>query len=1053
MSKNIKMCLYLIILSTVIILSGCFGDEMQGIAEARLASTVVKHDFLHRPLPEIPLPNDLATRYDETSATKKRLNASLLAPSTFEETTRYLINQLDGWGIYQAITIPFTGPLNVESIINGHRDPDFDQSNDVVYLINIDRNSTEFGTLHYVDIGNGNFPLTLEERDLYWPNDPRGESLSLLFEETEEDLNGNGVLDPGEDTDSDGVLDHPNYLPGHNPAKDDLAARADALMTFYEKETNTLILRPMVPLKERTTYAVVVTRRLLDQDGDPVGSPFPWINHGTQNKALEPLEEVLPEGLRLDDVAFAFSYTTQSIQSHMAAVRDGLYGHGVQAHLGENFPAEIDQFDQLYDTKKFPLQKNPYILYEEQFHDTFEKIATQVRGWDTNAVHGSLALQSRQYIDFQAVGTYISPQLFNRFDEAENWIGLSEQSWPPDLDLTPAIARGEDVPLWIVVPRKEVSVRSEGKPAPTVIMGHGYGSSFIEVFWLGSYLAKHGIATIGINCPSHGLSMTKTEENIAKTFVKQDGFEQILHAILKSRAFDQNQDGIGDSGADMWTAYAFHTRDMVRQCALDYMQLVRILRSYDGKRQWKQDLNGDGTNELAGDFDGDGNVDIGGSATIGMFGGSLGGIMSMVMGGIEPGISTVIPVSGGGGLADIGNRSTQSGVPESFLLRVMSSLFIGNLDNDGILTIETILPDLRDARFLPIGTFEDTQNGDTIVVKNKDTNESGCGVVDAKGKVRFSVGTSVGHSLVIEQYRGRVIIGPDCEIQKDTNPIATIDKFEKDFSFQSQQIEGNSSLIALVEGMGRRRSSPELRRANTFTGFIIEPGDPIVYMSQYFRSPYTYATGETTGAHVAIVTTGGDMSVVPNSGIAAGRAAGLIDFLKPDPLHGKSINQVLIDTHFTEGVHNLKRYTNSKGEGVHMDVENFSQGTDHWGSEIPRLDSPLHKSTVQNDSLGGVSASIFPLGEEQESHGFDEPGGMLDGVRGKCKEECSFGEEGDPCGCNKIESFDIGLFMFNMLGHYFATDGKELSFDLCNSRNDCDYLKPAPKPRELKSLP
>ena len=44
----------------------------------------------------------------------------------------------------------------------------------------------------------------------------------------------------------------------------DLAARADALMTFYESETNTLIARPVEPLRERTTYAVVVTRRLLD---------------------------------------------------------------------------------------------------------------------------------------------------------------------------------------------------------------------------------------------------------------------------------------------------------------------------------------------------------------------------------------------------------------------------------------------------------------------------------------------------------------------------------------------------------------------------------------------------------------------------------------------------------------------------------------------------------------------------------------------------------------------------------------------------------------------
>ena len=65
--------------------------------------------------------------------------------------------------------------------------------------------------------------------------------------------------------DFDGVLDHPNtwgpsgQLPG-----------VDNLLTWYERETDTLIMRPVIPLEEKTEYAVVLTDRLRGSDGAPV---------------------------------------------------------------------------------------------------------------------------------------------------------------------------------------------------------------------------------------------------------------------------------------------------------------------------------------------------------------------------------------------------------------------------------------------------------------------------------------------------------------------------------------------------------------------------------------------------------------------------------------------------------------------------------------------------------------------------------------------------------------------------------------------------------------
>jgi len=415
--QNIYKKMYAALLSGAVLaltLSCGLGVEPEGLYPAKTAATTVKMDFFNRPLPEIPLPNDIATRYDPTSATGRRINASMVAPTRFEARTRKLIAELDGWGIIQPITIPFTGPLSIKSIWDGHRkDKNYDLKDDVVFLINVDPKSPGYGKAHHLDVGHGNYPVVLESLDKYWKNGPRDWTLSLLFEEADEDKNKNGKLDPGEDTDADGELDKPNYLPADLlankklPEKTDLAGRADALMTFYERQSNTLILRPMMPLSERTTYAVVVTRRLKDAKGKPVGSPYPYINHTAQNTALATLAKVLPKGLSMDDVAFAFSYTTQSVISQFKAVRDGLYGHGAQKHLATQFPARLKSIEQCKDTNyvKFAGMKNPYIVHKEQFLEMF-KMVTDLLGIKKGTVQYDLALKYQQYVDYQVMGSF-----------------------------------------------------------------------------------------------------------------------------------------------------------------------------------------------------------------------------------------------------------------------------------------------------------------------------------------------------------------------------------------------------------------------------------------------------------------------------------------------------------------------------------------------------------------------------------------------------------------------------------------------------------------------
>ncbi len=86
-------------------LSSSRAPEAEGLPFAGAANTTVKMDFFAKPLPEIALPNDIATRYDGSAATGRRINASMVASTGFEQLTRKRLDLLDGWGVLQSITV------------------------------------------------------------------------------------------------------------------------------------------------------------------------------------------------------------------------------------------------------------------------------------------------------------------------------------------------------------------------------------------------------------------------------------------------------------------------------------------------------------------------------------------------------------------------------------------------------------------------------------------------------------------------------------------------------------------------------------------------------------------------------------------------------------------------------------------------------------------------------------------------------------------------------------------------------------------------------------
>ena len=79
----------------------CSSGSVVGLAPAEdTGGPRVLFDLQKKPLPEIPFPNDLATRPDAASPTGLRVNASQIAPTRLEANVRRLLDTLDGFGTY-----------------------------------------------------------------------------------------------------------------------------------------------------------------------------------------------------------------------------------------------------------------------------------------------------------------------------------------------------------------------------------------------------------------------------------------------------------------------------------------------------------------------------------------------------------------------------------------------------------------------------------------------------------------------------------------------------------------------------------------------------------------------------------------------------------------------------------------------------------------------------------------------------------------------------------------------------------------------------------------
>jgi hypothetical protein len=936
----------------------------------------VRFDVSARPLPLIPLPNDVATFPDPTSRTGRRLNATLTGKSTLEREAREGFSELEGWGTTAPITVQFErsaellaeeSAIDLEAFAARHRG--YDLRDDAVYLVDL-----ETGTPALLEVEHGHFPITVADPSLYGPNDPRASEQNVLFE-TVDEASGLRAYDAALDTDFDGVLDRPNRKPwglppGGIPGIDDV-------LTWYERETDTLVLKPTLPLEEKREYAVVLTDRVVDDLGRPVRSPFPQVYHALQRTSMDRLGAILADarltrffgdvaGTGFGRVAFAWSFTTGPQTEDLRLLRDGLAGRGRFGWLAAKYPAAHELFPTVgkYSNAAPPpgweslpecagQTDRPYTIRFDRFAGAARTLVERVFGFQGPQLEA--ILEDLANVDHLVVGSFVTPRFVG--DPADLDPGTR---FRVNFQDGTAQTAPERVKFWIAVPKETAASK---QPFPVALWNHGTGLFAEELLFHAGPMARQGIALAAIDMPGHGLPLDATTGNIARALLADSCLAPLVRALEFTRARDLNGDGVKDSGNDLWSSHVFHTRDMLRQSAVDELQFFRVLRSFDGRALAPVPYVRGAAANLLGDFDGNGVVDLQGpSAPHAVAGQSFGGLVTQIVGALDPNVKVAVPIAGAGGMGEVATRSF--GVVEPVLGKLVSPLVVtvpaaerATASGDRATkckaterSMRFVVNDLIDAREIEIACLGDDRApaGANFVVRNAVNAEVRCARSDAEGRVRVPIAASAGDAIAVDVYAApnALLSYGSCAPRAGLAPLATVSKWEvaavalREFAGDvptcadadgCQQFRGalfpvGSALVAPQEGLGLRRQTPDFRRLANLTANALDAADPVNYASYYVVKPMPGLDGKPMARRALLnVATLGDGYVNVGTSVNFARAAGVIPFVPtsdaarqseflpwavPSSLKmiwGKTPDEVLVDRFVVEGAGRLGR--------------------------------------------------------------------------------------------------------------------------------------------------
>jgi hypothetical protein len=648
--------------------------------------------------------------------------------------------------------------------------------------------------------------------------------------------------------------------------------------------------------------------------------------------------------------------------------------------------------------------------------------------------------ESFKFVSHIVIGRYKSPDFMLDKD------GLSTESNPQNDDevfqINPVTGEADVSDGWVsfmcVIPDK-----ASGKTQPFPVTLYTAGTALPKIVALGhaGFSAMHGLATCAIDAFGHGFAFPKsgslTKEQL-QPLLEAAGYGHLLEAFEGLRARDLDNDGIPDSGRDFWNNDPFHSRDTVRQTIVDWFQFVRILRSFDGIKPCKQDLNNDGKTETCGDFDGDGTPDIGtenGHYTA--WGISLGGIITGVLAGIEHKLEAAVPQSGGGGLIDIAMRTTQPGVPQMVVLPALGALIVGEPSEAGGTDLKFLVSHFDSLELHSFATVLGILPGDRIRVDNIKTKESKFGLVMQDGSFRVGIAAD---ALLPSEMRAILDLHPE---KPDYKPVPVpdnpslgdpfevvvfgadgkekmrINQFGENVEWAGVVYQKGSPLVFIQRGMGKQRQSPDLRKMFMIAQTAVEPGDPANWAPHYFFEPlpHPYDANTPECVNVLDLITVGDTYVPVSSGVSMGRAAGIVD---------DQAMSLLVEHKVIEGLWKLGRYR-TDGTGPHPFDPSFDPSKDGDKSILFDVDN-------LDENLDGFDA---PSPEKPLRITIDTPCGGKAGLR------IAYVNKHGSHALTPVEPdrpFDILMYGAHLLSRYMVTGGKEIIDDICLEDQSCDFI-------------